>query len=503
MTKSLLISVIFIFNVSFLVAQDSSNPLHSSVTYLNFLDDSLKYDKTIFEYDEIGRILSFVGLHWNSGTKNWKYESKQSWEYPGEKKLILINYEWDTDSLNWIPDYKYEEDYDENGNQILEAHYIYLPSKKHFMPARKFESFYSLELLKVQIDYYSNSSMSGWAPSGKKEYTYNSSGEKDLEIYYDWNSPFGEWTYVNKYQYSYDDMDRLTNIFSHKWVPDLNQWLNRNNSQFSYDENGNRIKMISSIWDQDEEEWSYFAMEVDTFDQFNNSLLHTRLTWNHDKNSWVPDRQVENAYDSIGNLQMLVNRKWEDTEDNWQPIRKNHYGYDLSRNKILDIRYNWDIEVGDWLPWQKEIREYLPNGESFLLEVYRWSAEYSAWLGHVKFETLYNISMLRICEIKYFWMENDWYKDQSKFFYYHVKTVGIGQLQTSEINIFPNPTSGLINITGLKQPAKVKVYSIQGQLVRSDYQVENSIDISELEAGVYVLSVLSEGKVVREVVVKH
>ena len=72
-----------------------------------------------------------------------------------------------------------------------------------------------------------------------------------------------------------------------------------------------------------------------------------------------------------------------------------------------------------------------------------------------------------------------------------------------DISIFPNPSSDIINITGLTQPADVELYSIQGKLQKAVNQVESTIDISDLPAGIYILNLTSGDKVLRERIVKR
>ena len=57
----------------------------------------------------------------------------------------------------------------------------------------------------------------------------------------------------------------------------------------------------------------------------------------------------------------------------------------------------------------------------------------------------------------------------------------------NDINIFPNPTTGIVNIEaeGLN---KVVVYDVTGRMMMSVVN-ESTIDISNLEAGVYFFSV--------------
>ena len=71
----------------------------------------------------------------------------------------------------------------------------------------------------------------------------------------------------------------------------------------------------------------------------------------------------------------------------------------------------------------------------------------------------------------------------------------------STINIFPNPTSGHINIRGLNQAANVSICNTQGKLLKSYEEVNNSIDISDLKPGIYILVLKAEGQsLVRKIV---
>ena len=70
------------------------------------------------------------------------------------------------------------------------------------------------------------------------------------------------------------------------------------------------------------------------------------------------------------------------------------------------------------------------------------------------------------------------------------------------ITIFPNPTSGIISITGLTEPAELKIYSIQGQLIKSEHQIESIVDLSDLTEGIYFLNLIKgKDRIVRKIVV--
>lgn len=83
---------------------------------------------------------------------------------------------------------------------------------------------------------------------------------------------------------------------------------------------------------------------------------------------------------------------------------------------------------------------------------------------------------------------------------YSIKTnpinVGIHSLKASEMTVYPNPASGKVYINA-RQTSVIGIYSMTGQLVKQQ-QVDpsqNSIDISNLHSGLYLVKMMdTEGK---------
>ena len=61
--------------------------------------------------------------------------------------------------------------------------------------------------------------------------------------------------------------------------------------------------------------------------------------------------------------------------------------------------------------------------------------------------------------------------------------------------LFPNPVNSTFTLSGLNLE-KVEIYSINGKLIRSiSLNTINSVDVSDLEKGAYILKVTSNNKV--------
>jgi len=71
----------------------------------------------------------------------------------------------------------------------------------------------------------------------------------------------------------------------------------------------------------------------------------------------------------------------------------------------------------------------------------------------------------------------------------------INQVQTSIINVFPNPTpDGIVQIQGLKVPYEYSLFNISGELVQFESNNFNK-EIEILEKGIYILRIKQESKV--------
>lgn len=61
----------------------------------------------------------------------------------------------------------------------------------------------------------------------------------------------------------------------------------------------------------------------------------------------------------------------------------------------------------------------------------------------------------------------------------------------NSFSVYPNPTSGILNIKGLTQNTDVAIYSIAGQLILKDKinLTDSKINVSELSSGIYFLNI--------------
>ncbi|MDD3876233.1 MAG: CotH kinase family protein [Bacteroidales bacterium] len=93
-------------------------------------------------------------------------------------------------------------------------------------------------------------------------------------------------------------------------------------------------------------------------------------------------------------------------------------------------------------------------------------------------------------------------------FYVNIKqlpnTVNIAEYDSESINIFPNPVTDYLNFYGVSHSDNIKIFDIVGRLVHSSSNVQNYIDVSFLESGIYTIQIETKnGTLTRKFVKKN
>jgi len=76
--------------------------------------------------------------------------------------------------------------------------------------------------------------------------------------------------------------------------------------------------------------------------------------------------------------------------------------------------------------------------------------------------------------------------------------LGVEDVAGANFSMYPNPANDVITITGLVGNAKVSIYDATGRLVRTESGNAGTLNVSDLEAGVYNITVENRGAVQME-----
>ena len=127
--------------------------------------------------------------------------------------------------------------------------------------------------------------------------------------------------------------------------------------------------------------------------------------------------------------------------------------------------------------------------------------------GHAQYYTFENFDTA----LRYYWIEagDDSLCLTRSYYNAPVWQVGVEENQDfSAVNIYPNPTSGVLNISHDSnfELSSVKVYDMTGHLIKENlyFRNQNLFDVSELPSGFYILKLVSSsGQSVNKTFVKE
>lgn len=80
-------------------------------------------------------------------------------------------------------------------------------------------------------------------------------------------------------------------------------------------------------------------------------------------------------------------------------------------------------------------------------------------------------------------------------------SLGLPQYNTAQFGVYPNPTTDIVHIVGT-QNAEYHIFSIDGKMVKSGRTQDAKINMSELNSGLYLLQITSEGNTETKKIIK-
>jgi len=420
--------------------------------------------------------------------------------------------------------------------------YIFQPENYGGIVARRIYQYNQQGLLITETGQYQQDD--NWITSGQCRYTYDENNNLQTKLHENWGSwpreMFSKYTYtydsrnnlliefvenkscdntwVNNRQeiMTYDENDNLTTHLSKYWIPScddvcVGEWIDDGLSIFTYDANNNVLTRFI-------QNWSLFYMWINishytwTYDSNNNILTELYQTWANDNSGWIDkvlytytyypnnNRQTElcerytngskeestYTYDTENNLINQLTKTWKN--GNWVNSSRINYTYDSKDNMLSYLREKWN---NTWINDLQKLWTYDENDNCRLVENFSFSE--GRWYPiDIPMYLYYNNMQSSL--YYYAYKVTAMYKEVTK-------PTSIEDFLLSTISIYPNPTSGQLNITNDEQNIKqISIFDLFGvKLFDTKY---TTFDISHFSAGVYVVQIITEKGIVTKKIVK-
>ncbi|NOR87482.1 MAG: T9SS type A sorting domain-containing protein [Bacteroidales bacterium] len=345
-------------------------------------------------------------------------------------------------------------------------------------------------------------------PNARSAYSFDANGNMTTYTYIYWDEDLNDWLNFYKMEYSYSN-GLLTNGDMFIWDEELNAWDLMIKEEFTYDDE-DRLTTIVSLVDNNGI-WEKEYKEEVTYNTAGYAYLWMDYDWNNNTSLWIPYSKDEDFFDVNGDVEMNLWSEWEEMMSLWQDLYKDEYTYDANHQMITDIYSEFDEMTMQWNLWFKDEYSYDEYGNDFLYISSDWIG--SDWVLWSKEELTFDYSIANdvvvypneydygfshmLTEVNDYIWEDSWTEDQQYIMYYSEKDVsGIADISNSNIQVYPNPSTGIFNIelSGFGQEFSISVLDFAGSVLEQE-EVSNAInfkksfDLSDYSKGVYLLKI--------------
>ena len=404
-----------------------------------------------------------------------------------------------------------------------ESEYEYLPIENYLSYKNKQErtslntlkNATAIQSLDSLIRYSFDLNTSQWFNQGRTKYTYNSN--EKLEVLSSWDENTSQWNNFRKYQYNFDTDEKLTLSIQYNWDANTNQWINYKKREYFYDTDGKRTVKYYYSWDANTNQWTNSFKVEYSYDANEYLQAITYFHWDSSTNQWLNSSKNEYFFDADGNLTLYFFYQWDSSISQWMFASKTEYTYDVNGNRILIIRYNWDLDIDQWINDNKTEYSYDANGNRILEIFSTWDLNTNNWLKSYKKESnmdlsinltdlilpwwypYYNSNKI-LDDLKYNWNDatNSWELSSNGIYYYSDVTANVNQTTNNNlVTVYPNPANNNLHITlnNNSNAAIFNLFDIQGKKLITQNVINNEpINISHLNAGMYLYSITTNGK---------
>ena len=416
--------------------------------------------------------------------------------------------------------------------------YVFQPNPERAVERRTYQ-YNTKGLLIATIAQYNQNDI--WETDGQCTYTYDENNNLQTKLHENWGN--WPWEKYSKYTYTYDSNNNLLSELVEDNRGD-DTWINNRKVIKTYDENNNLLTKLYQSWNQNTHSWSDETLNTYTYD-LNKNLLnefiqisyfdvwsdHSQHTYTYDSNNnrltelyqtWDKDSGWKDSHLYTYTYYSNNNRKTELYEiyvGSSKEVSESTFTYDTDNNLINQLTQKWHI--GNWV--NSIQHNYTYDSKNNLQAYVREKWGNNAWINDS--QTLWTYDENDNCTLaeNFSFAEGDWHPTytstylyynnmQNSVYYYPAykvtatytkvpNPVAIEDFVLSTMLIYPNPTSGLINIKNEEQNIQmISIYNLSGVQVFNTR--DTTFDLSHLSAGIYFVQIITNKGVVTKKIVK-
>jgi hypothetical protein len=349
------------------------------------------------------------------------------------------------------------------------------------------------------ISYFYNKDNGTWENKKDTFYVkYYDSGIKQESIKKSWNTELQQWS-DTCLSYKYNENGNLTEVLYRKWLYGTSgnffSWGFK--EVYNLNEEGNIDTYLYYYWSNT----GVWVLEYKITYFYKNGLVEKKLNEKLDDNQhWNNFAQMLYSYDENNIMTEMIYQEWSDYDQEWRNYKKILYTFD-NNNLSNELLYYWNIDNNNWDAFLKTLYTYNDNNDiteklyktfsnqqlvNFEIKQYTYNDDNNLTLYTYKEWNSYNSVWNKVTKNEYFWSQI------SK----------INTIYNNNIKVFPNPVNDILYFENCKD-AVIYIYDTKGSLINKQYMQNNSINVSDLNKGCYIMKIIKANNIVTSKFIKN
>jgi len=344
----------------------------------------------------------------------------------------------------------------------------------------------SQQLLSITNKNYSNSS---WKFNSRSLYSYDANGYPYLEDYEVWNGMV--WENRQLKSQSNHSNGLVDTVYFERWDQINGGYTGFSKEQNYYNANWEKdsiivMQNISGPWIKDtRQEFQYSA----------GGLLEHVFTSDGDGPDWKLTTKTDYYYNINGQWDILRRSEWDSANASWAPKNEMHRYFDALGNPTFEYEFIHRGSNIDTLRWH----EYTYDAQGQLQEDRYYIFMAGAFNPGTRRLFSYNASNRIDSVLHQVLKYNDTlWLDKSLAIYRYGPIVGLTELASKSLIVYPNPLHDILNIEGMAKGEKeIQIFNSSGVLVgqKSTDAEELQLYLGHLRTGLYSIRVHDQGTV--------
>ncbi len=356
--------------------------------------------KEDYGFDANGTQVMTAVYEWVSASSKWKGTEKMEFAYDGEQMIQRIDYAWVSEA--WVADKKNTWKYDDQ-ERVPEYHeYTRDKNTNQLVDSKARIQEWDAEDRQITDIQYTAYSNGAWTAGTKKEWGYDTNGNKTKYIYYA-GLTNGNWgaTGSTRELWTYDGSNTKTKYEKYTWS---NGWVGSQKDEWGYTD-GKQTMYAKYAWSNGDwvgvskEEWNYTAGK---------QTLYAKYTWQN--GAWVGVSKEEWEYTSGKDKR---HEKFTWSNGAWQTTEREDWTYNGKGKETLYEKQS--LESGSLVIAARRASEYDGSNNQTLLANY--SRKNGALVGTTK-ETWAYTSGKMTKHNKFVWGSSDWTDSEEEVWAY-------------------------------------------------------------------------------------